>query len=181
MGVTVRFLAMEREADLVLNWFRALSSPPRAIATDRGATMHFAELGPLIGPPGPIDGTSSPVVTLLLPRRRRGILLTAGEVHFLPTPLRKQFPALHEIRRDFGRWLRNFDCVFSRSSRPGDWDYYLEGSIRNFDSDVFALPEAMAALRAGQYFVADDDTAEVLDRLCKSLRLRGVEGILDGG
>jgi hypothetical protein len=26
--------------------------------------------------------------------------LTAGEVHFLATPLRKRFPGLHEIKQD---------------------------------------------------------------------------------
>jgi hypothetical protein len=68
-------------------------------------------------------------------------------------------------------------CSCERASTPGDWDYYLEGSIRNYDDKVFALPSAMDALRRGQYFVADNDDDFVLDKVCKSLRLRGVEGI----
>jgi len=179
MGVTFRYLATESDGDIVPNWFSELANPPERVATDRGVVMFFRELGPLIGPPGPVDGKSSPIVNLFAPRRRRGVLLTAGEVHFLPTPLRKRFPALHKVSQDFSRWLGQFPCVHSRSSQPGEWDYFLEGSIRNFDTDVFALPGAMTALRAGHYFVAVDDSNDRVDRLCKSLRLRGVEGILD--
>ena len=180
VSVTFRYLAMESEGDAIPTWFSALSTPPQVRKTDRGVVLYFNELGPLMGAPGPIDVAKSPLVTLFFPRRRRGVLLTAGEVHFLPIPLRKQFPALHRISQDFSRWLRQFDCVFSPSAQSGEWDYYLEGSIRNGDSEVFALPEAMSALRSGQYFVADDDTDALLDRLCKSLHLRGVEGILKG-
>jgi len=158
MSVTYCYLAMESECGAVLDWFRKVVGPPRIVATDRGVAMYFENLGSLVGFPGPIDSKSSPIVTVFVPRRRRGVLLTAGEVHFLATHLRKQFPALDGISQDFGRWLRQFDCVFSRSSRPGEWDYFLEGSLRNFDSEIRALPGAMAALRGGQYFVADDDT-----------------------
>ena len=185
MGVTFRYLALESEGEAVMEWFRKTPIPPRIVATPRGATMYFENLGALIGPRGPIESKSSPIVNVFVPRRRRGVLLTAGEVHFLPTPLRKRFPPLHKLSQDFRRWLRQFECVFSRfsrfsrSSRSGEWDYYLEGSLRNFDSEIHALPEAMAALRAGQYFVADGDTTCLLNPICKSLRLRGVTGILD--
>jgi len=133
MGVTFRYLATESESDAVLSWFRRLSDAPLMIETPRGALLHFANLGPLVGLPGPIDSAKSPVVTVFLPRRRRGVLLTAGEVDFLPSPLRKRFPALHKISQDFRRWLREFDCVFSPSSTSRDWDYYLEGRLKNFD------------------------------------------------
>jgi len=178
MGVTFRFLATESEGDAVLSWFRGLSTPPRVHDAPHGALLHFANLGPLVGLPGQLDSAKSPVATVFLPRRRRGVLLTAGEVHFLPSPLRKAFPALHRISQDFHRWLRQFDCVFSQSSKLREWDYYLEGRLRNFDPDIFALPQAMAALRREQYFIADDDTETTVDKLCKALRLRGVEGIL---
>jgi hypothetical protein len=64
-----------------------------------------------------------------------------------------------------------------RPSGPRNWLYYLEGSVRNFDGDIFALPDAMQALARGQYFVAEEDKGDRLDKLCKALRLRGVEGI----
>jgi len=69
--------------------------------------------------------------------------------------------------------------VFARSSGAGDWDYYLEGTLKRSDSKIFALPAAFSALQRGQYFVADDDNEFVLDKLCRSLRLRGVKGITD--
>ncbi len=56
----------------------------------------------------------------------------------------------------------------------GEWSYYLEGSVKNYDPPVFALPSGFRALKAGQYFVAEDDTATRLDELCSSLRLRGI-------
>ena len=39
--------------------------------------------------------------------------------------------------------------------------------------ELYALPKAMAALRAGQYFVHHRGTDGQLDVLAKSLRLRG--------
>ena len=46
--------------------------------------------------------------------------------------------------------------------------------LRDKDPPVFALPAGFRALKAGQYFVAEDDTATRLDELCSSLRLRGI-------
>jgi hypothetical protein len=69
--------------------------------------------------------------------------------------------------------------VFSRREdfRP-EWNYYLEGSIQNFDSDIFALPNAMDALRHGTYFVSRCDTNGRIDQIVRQLSHRGVEGIL---
>jgi len=93
----------------------------------------------------------------------------------LPKPLRKVCPPLESINRNFRRWLANFERVFARHpTRQGKWDYYLEGSIRNCALEVFALPNAMNALREGHYFVADGDDDLLLDKICRSLRLRGV-------
>jgi hypothetical protein len=149
---------------------------PVEAPTDYGAVLHFATLGPLVGDPP--DGRLSPVVTLYAPRRRRGVLWTAGEVHFLTANCRERFPALHAVSRRFRSWLRGFECVFEQKpGARGDWNYYLEGSLQNYDSSIYALPSAMDALRRGQYFVGDDDNELVLDTICKSLHLRGVEGI----
>jgi len=54
------------------------------------------------------------------------------------------------------------------------WDYFLEGSIRSCMGDIFALPEGMQALNEGRYFVADDDSEHVVEKIVKSLRLRGI-------
>jgi hypothetical protein len=128
-----------------------------------------------------IDVHNSPLVSIFLPTLKRGVLWTAGEVHFLPRALRQRFPPLDKVRRRFGDWLAGFHLVFAgaHSSQPGEWDYYLEGSLRNHDSPIFALPRADDALRGGQYFVGKSDGDDMLYKICRSLLHRGVEGITD--
>jgi hypothetical protein len=174
MGTTLRYLAVGDDQQTVLDWFRVLDQPPAEIPLARGIGLHFVRLGPLIGIP--TDARDSPVVTVFPPRRRRGVLWTVGEVHFLSPSGR--FRELDGIKRAFRGWLAQYPCVFDRKGAGSEWHYFLEGSIKNYDPPVFALPGAMAALRAGQYFVCDDDPAGVIDPLCKALRLRGIEGIL---
>lgn len=160
----------------VLAWFHALDTPPIEVSTERATVLHFAHLGPIAyRADGQIDATHSPVVTVFSPKVRRGVLWTVGEVHFLASPLRSLFPELHRVGRDFARWLAGHECVFSSKSGPHEFDYYLEGSVRNYDPPVQAFPEARAALAQGQYFVAEDDNGARLDQLCRALRLRGVD------
>jgi len=123
---------------------------------------------------GTVDFNRSPVVSVFLPRVQRRVLWTVGEVHFLATPLREQFPALHKISSAFAKWLASYECVFTRKG-GSPYAYYLEGSVMNFDSPVFAFPSGIRALRAGQYFISDNDINYKLDQLCQKLRLRGVE------
>ena len=178
MGTTYRYIAHPHAPNEVIGWFRGLGAPPEEKSSKRGSWLHFRSIGPLVyGADGRIDARRSPVVTLFWPRVRRGVLWTVGEVHFLATPLRQSFPALHRLSVSFKKWLECFDCVFS--NKPGriinDWAYYLEGSIQNRDPPIYALPGGLEALRSGQYFVADDDTDFRLDKLCAALRLRGVQ------
>lgn len=176
MGSTFRYLAIDDEAESVPAWFRGLADPPEEFSRERGAAFYFRALGPLVQRADGIDPDASPLVFLFAPRRVRGVLWTAGEVHFRPTPLRERFPSLAATSRKFGKWLAQHELVFSRRARPArDWSYYLEGSLRNFDPDIYALPKAAAALARGQYFVADDDGEATLDRVCQALRLRGVQ------
>ncbi len=121
-----------------------------------------------------VDPKRSPIASLFPPENRRVVLRTAGELHFLPTPLRKLFPKLDAISHQFAKWLGGFDLVYEAPGKCGEWDYYLEGSLRNGDGPIYALPEAMTALRAGRYFISDSDNDFVLDKLCRALRLRGV-------
>ena len=94
---------------------------------------------------------------------------------FTATSLREQFPHLFAVQRQFTNWLRQYELVFSsRARQPGQWDYYLEGGLRNRDVDLYAMPEASRALRAAQYFVRDWVSGQELDQLCAALRLRGV-------
>lgn len=175
MASTYRFIADPADPSPVLAWFRALDPAPAEVPTARATVLHFARMGALAyRADGRIDATRSPVVTVFSPQVKRGVLWTVGEVHFLASPLRSLFPELHRVGKDFARWLGGHDCVFSGPSGPHEFNYYLEGSIRNYDSPVQAFPAALAALAQGQYFVAEEDNDVRLDQLCRALRLRGV-------
>ena len=76
---------------------------------------------------------------------------------------------------EFSKWLAGFECVYSNKSNDNKFAYYFEGSVKNYDSSIFALPSGIRALESQRYFVGDDDNEVRLDTICKSLRLRGVE------
>lgn len=175
MGATHRFIADPAEPSKVVEWFRALRHPPTEKLSEKGMVFSFPAFGPLAyRSDGSLDPLASPVATVLLPRVRRGQLWTVGEVHFLATPLRQRFPELHKVNSAFGKWLADLDCVYSNKRADNSYNYYLEGSVQNYDSPVFAFASGLNALRDGRYFIAEDDTEGRLDALCKTLRLRGV-------
>jgi hypothetical protein len=171
MGTTYRFLATVEEASAVLDWLRVLPEEPGESVREDGSLFYFRDFGPLDS-----DAKKSPLVSVFLPARKRGMLTTIGEVHFLATPL-STFPGLNKINKRFRAWLGKHPCVYShRAGFEHEWDHFLEGSAKNWDSDIYALPSGMAALRRGAYFVAGGDNDFVLDRVCRALQLRGVEG-----
>jgi hypothetical protein len=176
MGSTHRFLAVGNDLQQVYDWLAALPEHPVIIPATGCQYVHFATLGGLIPPKGPVDVKKSPVASLFPPELIRAVVWTAGELHFLPTPLRALFPKLDNISRKFSKWLGRFDCVYEGPGKAGDWDYFLEGCLRNHGSPIVALPQAMSALRAGQYFISHGFGGDALDRLCRSLELRGVNG-----
>ncbi len=175
MPATFRFIAAPSEPSDVLQWFRELPVPPAEYPGRRSNVMlYFKDQGSLFRTPDDqADLTLSPVVNLFLPEIRRGVLWTVGEVHFLTGPLRKRFPALYKISVAFKAWLSAHQCIFS-SGQQNEFDYYLEGSSRYW-GNVYALPSGLAAIRHGQYFVSDGDNDYVIDRVCKTLRLRGID------
>lgn len=176
MGNSFRFIAAPSETSEVLAWFESLPLPPDAISTDYGYVLYFRECGPLrYQTDGRIDAQASPVATVFLPKTRRQLLWTVGEVHFLSTPLRSQFPSLQKVNSAFSRWLKEFPCVFSNKRRDKEFSYYLEGSIQNYDAPVYAFETGMTALQEGRYFVGQGDSEARIDILCRTLRLRGVE------
>ena len=91
-----------------------------------------------------MDPKRSPVVLLVLPQVRRGILWTAGEVQFLAERMTSSFPGLQKVLTCFREWLRSFPVVFRQPQLPetsgGSWDYYLEGGLRNVSDEICALP-----------------------------------------
>ena len=172
MGTTYRFLATVEEGSIVLDWFRSLPEKPVESPRDGASLFYFRDFGPL-----ETDSKASPLVSVFSPVRKRGVLTTIGEVHFLATPL-STFPGLNKVSKRFRKWLAEFPCVYS--NRPGfvhDWDYYLEGSVRNWDPDIFALPAGMTALKKESYFVAECDNELRLDLVCRALDLRDVKGL----
>lgn len=184
MGASHWFLATDGEHEKVLTWFRGLAKPPEELpAGGIGVLLSFRAFGDLVydsGGTGQLNAQKSPLVSVFLPIKKRGILWTAGEVHFLPKPMRKVCPSLVSINQNFRKWLANFERVFAFDPKwEGKWDYYLEGSIRNHAREVFALPNAMNALRQGHYFVAEGDNDLFLDKICQSLRLRGMNCVPD--
>lgn len=174
MGVTIRFIE-EPGPNRVLAWLRAHPAEPEEVLTERSTVFHFRACGPLLyDSRGHIDTALSPVATLFPPRVRRAALWTAGEVHFLPTQMRRKFPALHRTAADLAKWLSSFHCVFAPGA-SSEFAYYLEGSLRNEDSPIYALPSGLDALNDGRYFVSEGESDGRLDGLCQQLRLRGVE------
>jgi hypothetical protein len=174
MSVTIRYLAVGEEANLVLDWFRR--QPLLTTEADRpdGKWFHFGGIGPL-GPSGQPDPEHSPVAYVVVPKLLRNALWTVGEIGFPATPLEPQFPKLHRVLGQLKRWLRQFEQVFD-TKQPGacEWNYYLEGGVLNVMADVYALPDAAKALRQGQYFVPDGISEGRLYDVCAALRLRGV-------
>lgn len=172
MGTSYRFLATVDEASAVLDWFRDLPEQPVESVRADGALFYFRDFGPLDS-----DSKKSPVVSLFLPVQKRGVLTTIGEVHFLATPL-SSFPGLNKINNRFRKWLAENPCVYSfRPDFVHQWDYFLEGSVKNNDVDIFAFAGGIATLRQGSYFVSIHDNEYLLDHVCRTLELRGVEGI----
>jgi len=176
MGTIHRFIANPSEPSEVMAWFRALDVPCIEVAGKGGFALHFPSIGSLVlCPDGAVDTKTSPVVSVFLPQVRRGTLWTVGEVHFLSTPLRQRFPRLHHINTAFAKWLASHQCIYSNKSHANEYNYYLEGSAQCYDAPIYAFETAMLALSNGQYFVSEGDNEHVLERVCRSLRLRGVE------
>ena len=176
MGTTYRYIAAPSEPSEVLQWFASLATPPTSVPTPRGVVLYFGEYGPLVSKSdGAVDSKASPVISVFVPRVKRGILWTVGEVHVLATPLRQRFPALHKVTTAFSKWLSQLECVHSNKRTNNEFTYYLEGSAQNWNPPIYAFDSGYRALLSGRYFVSDEDNDFVLDNLCKKLRLREVE------
>jgi hypothetical protein len=112
MGTTYRFLAEIDEAILIIDWFRELPEPPTENRHEDGILFYFDQVGPLLE-----DSKSSPLVNVFLPKKTREVLTTAGEVHFLTSPM-KMFPQLVEVNRKFWKWLKQYQLVYTRKPDP---------------------------------------------------------------
>jgi hypothetical protein len=169
-----RFIEDPTQESSVFRWLRQQELTAEEATFDWGVAFHFKSLGPLRQKPdGSVDSERSPIVTVNLPRVRRQILWTVGEVHFLAMPL-SQFPELAKLRRSFLRWFEEFPLIYDHHpSGPHEFDYYLEGSAMNW-GPIRAFPTGLSALKSERYFVSCRETDGSLSTLCKKLRLRGV-------
>ncbi len=78
-----RFIEAPDTPCSALQWFRAQDLPFDEHDFDWGAALYFSGLGELrLNPDGSMDAYHSPVVAVHLPKVRRGILWTVGEVRF---------------------------------------------------------------------------------------------------
>ncbi len=176
MGSTFRFIADPELPLPVVEWLRALPFPPEEVPTERGIVLHFRACGKLsYGPDGSINADESPVATLFLPRVKRGVLWTVGELHFFGKRTPERFPEIAKISSAFSRWLKRRPCIYSNKLSVNEFAYFLEGSVTHYDPPVYAFESGLDALRSGQYFVGEGDNELVLDKLCQSLRLRGID------
>ena len=145
--------------------------------TQRGVALYFRHMGPLdirVDQIGLVDGSQSPVVNLVLPATRRAVLWSTGAVHFLTMPVGR-FPEMARLRRSFTSWISQFPVAYSpKRDVQNEYAYYLEGGSCEAGL-LYGLPSGMAALSAGQYFVGARDAETRLDKVCRTLRLRGVE------
>jgi len=172
------YLAIGDDQKLIDGWFGSLDDEITVGEGPDGRWYYFREMATVPLPPsGQIDQQQTPLVLVQRPQLLFGTIWTGASVTFTPTPLRSQFPKLDRINKSFGKWLREFELVFShqRAAQVHDWSYYLEGGIMNRAKEIFALPESMNALRLGQYFVPHGINDASLDKLTKALRLRGVQ------
>src|SRR5215468_11777740 len=156
-----------------LQWFRDQDLATNEHMFDWGAALYFSSLGQLRRRSGgSIDSERSPAVTVHLPRVRRGILWTVGEVRFCAVPL-SQFPELERLRRSFLRWFQKHPLIYdTHPAGEHRFDYYLEGTSRNIAGPIHAFPSGLASLENGQYFISRLDKHP--DTLCRKLALRGV-------
>ncbi|XQE65148.1 hypothetical protein ACOAPY_10585 [Pseudomonas sp. P3C3] len=176
MGTTYQFISKPDEPSEVIEWFRNLESPPTEIETKYGFVLYFREMGELsYDESGNINPKLSPVATIFLPKIRRGIIWTIGEVHFLSTPFRQQYPLLYKISLAFKKWLSGHTLIYSSKRNDNKFSYYLEGSAKSQGSDIYAFPTGLDEIMAGRYFVNEGDNEARLDKICGYLRLRGLE------
>jgi hypothetical protein len=169
-----RFVEAPEASCSALEWFRNQGLAPNEHVFDWGTALYFSSLGQLHhNSDGSIDSERSPVVTVHVPQVRRGILWTVGEVRFCPLPL-SQFPELERLRRSFLRWFQKCPLIYDHHpSGEHEFDYYLEGSTKNW-GPIRAFPSGLVALKNGQYFISRLETNGSLEKLCRTLALRGV-------
>jgi hypothetical protein len=127
---------------------------------------------------GPLGSTleDSPVVVVYPPRKLSDRLFTLGRFFFPQPELSRRFPAIARIRRKVESDLKGTTVLWTRgATEPGQFDYYLEGSIRNQLRMVYGMHSSIPYLRQEGYFVLGDESEPFMETLRRKLALRGVK------
>jgi len=162
------------ETSAVLDWFRGLEVPPTETPTDWGLWLQFGDLARKAD--DSIDLEQSPLVALVPARVVRGVLWTVGEVRFPAKASSVGGRKLKRVQQALREWMSSFEPAYEQlPASESAFAYYLEGGIQNVAAVVHGLPSGIAALRHGQYFVSHEDNDAVLDRVSRTLKLRGVD------
>jgi hypothetical protein len=169
-----RFIEDPSLPSTVIDWFRRQELVPEESAFDWGVVLAYRTSGPLWHKPDrSIDAERSPLVAVHLPKVRRQVLWTVGEVTFRPRPL-SQFPKLATLRQSFLRWFDDYPTVYGHSSSGvHKYDYYLEAGAQN-SGPIKGFPSGMKAIAAERYFISHRATDGALEQLRKKLQLRSV-------
>ena len=182
MAVGFRFLSCGPEDNSPTVWLEAHGGVRQPCGIEHAIALYFPEYGPVRFRPllererlPQVDTDLTPLVIVTAPRLLRGVIWTAGEVEFLSTPLRRTFPGLHRLSKQFLAWLSELPRAHpDPSSDEVAFSYFLRGELLNFDSPLFVFPSAMDALRRRTFFVGSHVGAAYIDTLCRELRLQGI-------
>ena len=128
---------------------------------------EFGELGASL--------EESPVIVFYPPRKLANRLWTLGRILFPQSNLQKRYPQLNKIKKAIKEELKRGKLLWSwKRPQDGDFSYYMEGSIKNHDYEVYGMSSAAPYIRGAGYFIEGEETAAMMDTLRKSLALRGV-------
>ena len=137
---------------------------------DNHLRFWFKDLGDL-GPS--LD--ESPVVLFYPPHKIADRLWTIGRFMFPQVHLQKKYPLLNKIKKTIKEELQRGILLWNwEHPQEGEFNYYLEGSIKNHDYEIYGMPSSLPYLRKEGYFIEGEETNGLLDTLRKTLALRGV-------
>lgn len=127
----------------------------------------FGELG--------VSLEESPVIQFYPPRKIADHLWTIGRFMFPQSNLQKKYPQLNKIKKTIKEELQRGIQLWNwKHPQEGEFNYYLEGSIKNHDYEIYGMPSSVPYLRKEGYFIEGEETVGMLDTLRKTLALRGV-------
>jgi hypothetical protein len=94
---------------------------------------------------------------------------------FPQTLLQKKYSQLNKIKKTIKAELQREILLWNwKQPQEGEFNYYLEGSIKSHDYEIYGMPSSIPYLRKEGYFIEGEETIGMLETLRKTLALRGV-------